>query len=356
MLGHKTCILGGGISGALIAYILSRNMKLITPLNLHIWTTEIGGRMLTKTHPKIRNLTCDLGAQYFSTNMDNETVKPFYKILQKEGVIHEYNENISGSIHERNLTHFVAKNGTNSVVEFFIENAISSGLKTVTIGEVRRIEISRDEIIISNSNKIEKFNSLIITIPIQKLFAIQGNISQVISPKFHVLKEAKYSKRFAIALFYLEKIHFENALIYTKDHPFIRFISVDTEKRGFSHQNYTTILIHTSVPFSLQHSNSSENEVKRIVLNEFRTIYPRLSTPDYTYCHKWEISQATNTIGNYSTNDRYEKQGSMVLCEKPLVILGGDIFTQSGLDGCILSAVSVCEKIQDFASKYYLFI
>ena len=345
MLGQKTCILGGGISGALTAYILSRNMKIFIPLNLHIWTTEIGGRMLTKTHPKFKDLTCDIGAQYFTTQMENETSKPFYDILQKEGIIHKYTENISGLMHEQSLTHFVAKNGTNSVVEFFIERAKSNGLKTVTVEKVKRIEVSQDEIIISNFNKFEKFTSLIITIPIPNLFEIEGNISQLISPKFNILNEVKYSKRFAIALFYLEKIHFQNAMTYIKDHPFIRFISVDTQKRGFSHQNGTTILIHTSAPFGLEHSNSSEEDVKRIVLNEFRNIYPRLSTPDYTYCHKWEISQAIKTLRN-PVNDF-----SMVLCEKPLVILGGDIFTQSGLNGCILSAISACDKMQDFASK-----
>ena len=303
--------------------------------------------MLTKTHPKFKDLRCDLGAQYFTTQMDNLTVKPFYDILQKNGIIHEYNEKILGSIHERNFTHFVAKNGTNSVVEYFIENAKSNGLNSVTIGEVKSIEISHDGIIISNFDKIDTFTSLIITIPIPNLFAIQGSISEVISPKFNTLNQAKYSKRFAVALFYLENIYFENALIYTKDHSFIRFISVDTQKRGISHQNATTILVHTSVPFGFKHSNSNEEEVKRIILNEFQNMYPRLPTPDYTYCHKWGISQATQTI----TNERNEMQGCMVLCDKPLVMLAGDIFTQSGLNGCIASAISVCEKIQDFASN-----
>ena len=347
MLQQKTCLIGGGISCALTAYILSNKLtqKQLKPTEIQIRAKDIGGRMLTKAHPNFPNLTCDIGAQYFTTQIENEATKSFYQILMENAIIREYVGQISGGMHVENLTHFVAKKGTKSVVDYFFENAKIDSIQ----GNVSKIEIMEDGILISDENKTDLFTSVIITIPIPDLMQIEGNIKDVLlQPKFHTLKQAQYSSRYALALFYTKEIStpFKNAMTYVKEHPIIRFISVDNQKREISHQG-TSILIHTSVPFGIENAKRDTEEVKNIVLHSLQLLYPQLPHPDDVYCHWWEVSQVFKPVKdtNFDFKDEIlNSEGSMVINLNPLIILCGDIFTKSGLDGCIMSAVNACEK------------
>lgn len=70
MKKFKALIVGAGATGTRIANLLTKNYG--ERMSLELWDKGrgIGGRMATSRMTKASQLTCDLGAQYFSITKD----------------------------------------------------------------------------------------------------------------------------------------------------------------------------------------------------------------------------------------------------------------------------------------------
>ena len=110
---------------------------------------------------------------------------------------------------------------------------------------------------------------------------------------------------------------------------FVCFASPDPEDIGPS------LLVHTSVPFGIQHLEMDMNDVKDIIITHLNATLPNLPVPMNSRCIRWRYSQVSRGVEG--------TPGCAVLCDIPLLIACGDAFSHSNFDGCIESALSVAD-------------
>lgn len=272
-----------------------------------------------------------------------------YKSLIKNDVIHKY----TGPIHNNNKRHsedddhYVTKNGTINVVRFLLSEATKCGLKFAKNRPVTRIDIETDGIDCSTENYREKFDSIILAFPLPNILNLEGNIKQILEqPKYHTLRDIKYSSRFSLALYYssVNNLPLDYTISYIEDSAIIRFISWDNKKRDNMSGSGSTLLVHTSVPFSIENMTRDRTKLEDIIMTELRRLRPFLPNPDFTYLHYFQLSQvSTGLLHLLGGNAKCEE--CLVLCKEPLLILTGDYFSVSNMDGCVRSAMSCYEHI-----------
>ena len=176
------------------------------------------------------------------------------------------------------------------------------------------------------------------------------------------LSAVSYSSRYAMALFYDRPGDFIGmpdgvCAKYINNDPILRYMSVDTLKRQSGckmtvnkdiriiinhflsdNQGQVSIIFHTSVPFGIKHVEKTPDDVKPLMLDAIKKLFPEWPEPTSVKCQKWRYSQ---------TSTPYEGEpGCVPLHDKPLLLAGGDGFTKSGFDGCIASAESIAAFIQ----------
>lgn len=78
------------------------------------------------------------------------------------------------------------------------------------------------------------FDSIIITIPIPQLLNLKGSIQTHIKDDKESLEAVRYSSRYALGLFYAPgtDVPLPWTAKYVTGNPCIRFVSVDSKKRG----------------------------------------------------------------------------------------------------------------------------
>ena len=62
-----------------------------------------------------------------------------------------------------------------------------------------------------------------------------------------------------------------------------------------------SIVVHTSVPFSLQHLETDKEEMKHVIMSHLAQVLPDLPQPTEIKSHKWRYSQV-NAYRSYLTN------------------------------------------------------
>uniref|UniRef100_A0A3B5KMC8 Amine oxidase domain-containing protein n=1 Tax=Xiphophorus couchianus TaxID=32473 RepID=A0A3B5KMC8_9TELE len=136
-----------------------------------------------------------------------------------------------------------------------------------------------------------------------------------------------------------ERSHLESPMLHTNlnkifvsnfhNYP---YIVSDTPGLGPS------LVVHTSVPFGLEHLENDKDAIQPIILQELQRLLPDLPQPVSIKFQKWRYSQVLTSVPNCP--------GHMTILEQPLLICGGDAFTHSNFDGCVESALSVCRALQ----------
>ncbi|ROL48454.1 Renalase [Anabarilius grahami] len=108
------------------------------------------------------------------------------------------------------------------------------------------------------------------------------------------LEAVSYSSRYALGLFYKAdaRINVPWAAKYVSNNPCIRFIAIDDKKRNLALKNCgPSVVVHTSVPFGIQHLEEENNAVQPIILEELKKVMPELPESDSIKCQKWRYSQ-----------------------------------------------------------------
>ena len=101
-----------------------------------------------------------------------------------------------------------------------------------------------------------------------------------------------------------------------------------------------SILVHTSVPFGIQHLDRKKDEVEQIILSHVKQVLPTLPQPAWTYCHRWRYSQVSRAFNG--------APGCITINESPLLVVGGDAFVHhSNFDGCVESALSLVKRFSE---------
>jgi len=78
------------------------------------------------------------------------------------------------------------------------------------------------------------FDAVIVTMPTPQILGLKGTITKNIQEYKEVLESVQYSSRYALGLFYESHtvIPFPWVTKYVTENPCVRFVSVDSKKRG----------------------------------------------------------------------------------------------------------------------------
>ncbi|XP_004607555.2 renalase isoform X2 [Sorex araneus] len=337
----RVLIVGAGLTGSLCAALLRRESA--CPLHLAVWDKagDSGGRMATAGNPHNPQSTVDLGAQYITcTSHYAKKHQSFYDELLSHGILKPLTSPIEGMVIKDGDCNFVAPQGVSSIVKHYLKESGAEIYFSYCVTQINlrngKWEVSKE------TGPSEQFDAVVLTIPVPQILQLQGDIANLISEcQRQQLESVSYSSRYALGLFYETgtKIDVPWAGQYITSNPCIRFISIDNKKRNIEASKIgPSLLIHTTVPFGLQHLDHSIEHVQELIFQQLKNILPGLPQPVAIKCQKWRHSQVTNAVSNCP--------GQMILHLKPFLVCGGDGFTQSNFDGCIASALRVLESFK----------
>ncbi|XP_015910737.1 renalase isoform X1 [Parasteatoda tepidariorum] len=338
----KILIVGCGLTGSVTANLIQHEAS----ADIEIWEKEnyIGGRFHTFHNPSEPNCSADMGAQYVSATLEfiRSHARFYDELLDKDELVPLGQKIENFRKLSESKMNLVAPGGTSSLIRHFLDRADA----TVHLGyEVTEMNLKPDtstwEIKASNGI-VKEFNAVILTIPVPEVLKLTGNFQKLNQDDDirMAMEQVKYSSRYAVTLMYnqsqnvLEELPW--SMKYFPDDDIIAFIALDNRKRGQPNE-LPALVMHTTVKFFHKYSDSSEDEIKDLVLKQLKCLVNNVPEPSHVECIKWDNAQV---IDAYIDNP-----GCVVLNAHPCLICGGDSFTESNFNGCITSALRIVEEL-----------
>ncbi|XP_012989382.1 renalase isoform X2 [Esox lucius] len=338
----RVLIVGAGLTGSVCACLLRREMA--NKVKIVVWDKSrgTGGRMSTSRSPSDASCIVDLGAQYITATPHYAQIHHnFYEELLASGVLKPLVSLVEGEVVKvGGQKNYITPTGVSSIVKHFLKQ---SGAEVLFDHHVTHIYRKGSSWEVSPKGRApEQFDAVVLTMPVPQILQLQGDVGSLLEDSQRLLLEAvSYSSRYALGLFYKAQahIHVPWAAKYISNNPCIRFIAIDNKKRNLeSSECGPSIVVHTSVPFAMKHLEETNQQVEAIILEELNKLLPGLPQPDSIKCQKWRYSQVTSSVAACP--------GQMTLLSRPLLVCGGDSFTHSNFDGCIESALKVCDVLK----------
>lgn len=352
--GKELLIVGAGLTGALTAAFLARSRPEIAAT---VWEKSrgTGGRMSTRRSAAEPALRVDMGAQYISRfkprpqqpkSSESEKLKEdVYSRLIADGIIVPFSGTIKGERAESVLCNYVAPEGLNNIVKYFLASS-----SAVTHFEHQMVRAAYGER--QDANKVWcsttsgtriAADCLVLTMPTPQILKLEGNLLSPTGPDTRAnLEGVRYSSRYALGLFYcdaddalLQLAHGSWSAKYFDD-PIIRYASWDARKRA-SRTRGQALLIHTSVPFGIEHSETDKATVQALILKSLNELIPGLPPHSDSHLVRWKYSQVSRPYPG--------TPGYVVLSERPLVVATGDAFSGSNFEGCLQAAQATAKLI-----------
>ncbi|XP_073452453.1 renalase isoform X3 [Aquarana catesbeiana] len=337
----RILIVGAGLTGSLCAHLLRREGA--GRLQLAVWDKAqgAGGRMSTSRCPSDPKCTVDLGAQYITVTSDYaQKHKLFHDELVAKGILKPLNAVVEGIVMKDGSYNLVTPHGVSSIVKHYLSQ--SAGADVCYERHVTQINLRDGKWEVScKSGSPETFDVVVLTMPVPQILQLEGDIGKLINEnQRRQLETVSYSSRYALGLFYEAgtQIDVPWAAKYITDNPCIRFISIDNKKRNVESSDIgPSLVVHTSVPFGVEHLEQEKDEVQHVILKHLETMLPNLPKPKSVKCQKWRYSQVTEAFPDCP--------GQITLHSEPFLLCGGDGFTHSNFDGCTESAVRIVETL-----------
>ena len=342
----QVMIVGAGATGALTGSLLSEGGP---NLSLYMWDKGrgAGGRM--STH---RDTTgsghVDMGAQYITRYYSPTDTKPIQNIKNKifadllsTGTLMPFQGLIDGTPQSATpittpTTHYVSSSGISAVPKFFIERSkVSIQYKT----QLESIDILNDRVILkSTGGEVKEVESAILTLPVPQCLALKGNYLRYASDDvIENLRGVAYSSRYALGLFFQEPVPQTSWTGKYYNHDIIRYMCWDSLKYSTEgRRSQSTLLVHSSVPYGIKELENDKDNVKDAMISAVNEILPGLPSPVHSYIIRWRYSQV---FKGYTGSPGY-----VVISKEPLVMITGDAFTHSNLEGCIEAAYMTVEQ------------
>ncbi|XP_013878767.1 renalase [Austrofundulus limnaeus] len=337
----RVLIVGAGLTGSLCACLLRRELQ--SKVQIVVWDKArgTGGRMSTSRPPDASSHSADLGAQYItSTPAYAQSHHSFYSELLSAGVLQLLDCQVEGLKQKPGDKNYVTPRGMSSVVKHFLsESGADLFLEHHVTGLYRRgasWEVER------TAGGSETFDAVVLTMPVPQILQLQGDLVTLMSTQQRQqLNCVQYSSRFALGLFFSPEVVFSFSwgAKYFTDSCCIRYIAVDNRKRSADAAGLgPSLVVHTSVPFGVEHLERDKEDVQPIILEELHRLLPQLPQPISIKCQKWRYSQVLTTVPDCP--------GHMTLLQTPPLICGGDAFSHSNFDGCVDSALGVLRALK----------
>lgn len=303
--------------------------------------------MTTSRSPDDPNCVVDLGAQYISATPEYAKLhKSYYDELVSAGVLVPLSSHVEGMKTQEGTTHYVTPKGTSSIVKHFMKEGNLSPKFHHHVSSIDRQDGKWS--VKTQSGECEVFDVVVLTMPVPQVLGLTGTIKELIDKDAKLLSDLKsveYSSRYALGLFYEEGAQVslkdeKAAAQYITNDPIARFIAVDNRKRG-ADTGTPSVVLHTSVPFGKANVEKTPDQVKPILLKCIQDMYPHWPEAKTVKCQKWRFSQVTSAFPGLP--------GSVTVAEG--LVVGGDGFTHSNMDGCIESAKAVAEAVAQYVNS-----
>ncbi|XP_059180816.1 renalase [Centropristis striata] len=332
----RVLIVGAGLTGSLCACLLRRELQ--SKVHIEVWDKArgAGGRMSTSRPPDSLSHSADLGAQYVTaTSAYAQSHHSLYSELQSCGVLQPLDAPIEGLKHKDGSKDYMTPLGMGSLVKHFLsQSGADLSLERHVTGVFLRgasWEVQR------TAGDSELFDAVVLTMPVPQILQLQGDLGRLLSvQQQQQLDGVSYSSRFAVALFFPPDavFSFSWGARYVSSNRCICYISNEPGKRNADSPGLgPSLVVHTSVPFGVEHLEQDKEEVQPIILKELYQLLPDLPQPISIKCHKWRYSQVLTSVPDCP--------GHMTVHDQPPLVLAGDAFVHSNFDGCVESALSV---------------
>lgn len=335
------------MTSALTSALLRRELP---HAELFLWdkANGAGGRMSTSRSPHDPNCSVDLGVQYISATPEYAQLhKTYYDELLGAGILAPLNSRVEGmrTIAE-GTTNYVTPKGSSSIVKHFLKEA---DVTPKFQHNVSSIDLKDGKWSVkTQSGEADVFDVVVLTMPVPQVLGLTGTIRELLEKDEKLLSDLKsveYSSRYALGLFYEEGAQVRlkdtgTAAQYITNDPIARFVALDNKKRG-ADAGSPSVVLHTSIPFGKANVEKTPDQVKPVLLKCIKDLYPDWPEPKAVKCQKWRYSQVTSAFPGLP--------GSVMVADG--LVVGGDGFTHSNMDGCIESAKAVVEAVAQYVSS-----
>ena len=346
---QELLIVGAGITGSLTAALLARARP---SLSLTVWDKArgAGGRISTNRDPAHQSLHIDMGAQYVSRFSSRPSDTPAFKTLKNDvfsellscRVLQPLGGKIEGErsdIGEGVEGQFVAPAGMNSIAKHYLGQSRAA---VAYQHKLESIQKRGSRVFCETSNGLSaSFDAVVLTQPIPQILSLHGNLLDNLDTNTRSSLEAvQYSSRYALGLVFETLSNSQRSLDWVMkyvDHPIIRFLSRDLSKRGAEEKDCELLLVHTSVPFAIEHLDTDKPHVQELIMAALAEVLPSLPVPRHTHLIRWRYSQVQMPYSGCP--------GFTELSSQPLVVAAGDGFVGSLFENCLRSAQSTTEFI-----------
>lgn len=324
----KILLIGCGLTSSITAYLLRTR---IPNIHVTVWDKARGPGGRTSVRRGPNGTFVDLGAQFITTD-SSKLLKysDVYENLIHSKMLEPMKCKIQGLSASHGKQHFIAPNGTNSLVKYFLNNA-----------NVDCTKFERRVCAITPTGKVscvcgteEMFDVVIITAPATQILQLDCPIPPIIRNE---LEKVTYSTRYTFNMFYLKPILQEEWDVKFLNDDTFRYVSIENRKRQ-QYDDADCVTFHTTKEFGMRYIKETKDSMFPILSCKVKELFPGWPLPETSNVHKWLYSQVTTPYIN--------SPGCILLNESIPILAGGDCFTQSTFNGCIESAQKICETIE----------
>lgn len=324
----KILLIGCGLTSTITAYLLRTR---IPNIHVTVWDKARGPGGRTSVRRGPNGTFVDLGAQFITT--DTSALSKYSEVYEQlicSKMLAPMKCKIEGLSESEGKKHFIAPNGTNSLVKYFLKNAYVD----CTRFERRVCAITPKGKVTCICGAEELFDVVIITAPAPQILQLDCPIPQIIRNE---LQKVTYSTRFTFNMFYKKPIlPVEWDVKFMKDDTF-RYVSIENRKRQ-QYDEADCVTFHSTKEFGTRYIEETKDSMFPILSSKVTELFPDWPLPETSNVHKWLYSQVTTSYIN--------RPGCILLNESIPILAGGDCFTQSTFNGCIESAQKICETVE----------
>lgn len=323
----KVLLIGCGLTSTITAYLLRSR---IPNIHLTLWDKARGPGGRTSVRRGPHGTFVDLGAQFITTDLSIlSKYSEIYDQLISTKTLTSMNCKIEG-LESNGKQHFIAPNGTNSLVKHFLNNANVNCTKF----ERRVCAITPTGKVTCICGSEELFDLVIITVPAPQILQMDCPISKTVHSE---LEKVTYSTRFTFNMFYDRPILQVGWDVKFLDNETFRYISIENRKRG-QYDSADCVILQTTKEFGKKYINETTDSISQMLNDKVKELFPDWPQPVSYNVHKWLYSQVTTPYNN--------SPGCILLNESIPILAGGDCFTQSTFNGCIESAYKICNTVE----------
>ena len=312
-------IIGGGITGLIIANILHRRQIAVTILNEG---QVIGERLATRSihgEGSIEGIF-DYGTQYFTAN--SLQFQTWVDDWLKHGVVKEWCRGF-GQIAE---TCYCGTNGMQSIAQYLAKN-----LDLRTNSQVTEVSYDKKWLVNTQSDRQYRGDMLVMTSPIPQSLSLLDTslIALPLEIRFS-LEEIKYQSCIAVLVLLKEPSNIPPPGGISLENDFLAWLA-DNHQKGISPHGYA-VTLHATPQFSDEYWDSDRAEIAYKLITA-ATDYLNSAAIEYQV-HRWR----------YSLPQTFYSEPCLTSLELPLV-MAGDAFVAPTLEGAVRSGVAAGKVI-----------